>query len=93
MNQQPTNTIGLFGFIVALTGLLCCVTFPIGLILSLIGLRKPPRGFAIAGTVIGSLGTVVVLGLVALISWGVIEQEKRLNQAHQIIDFYFFDKG
>lgn len=53
------NTLGVAGFVTSLVGfaftggLLC----PIGLILSLIALRRQPRGFAIAGTVLGLLGS------------------------------------
>ena len=54
-----TNTLGLAGFVtalvgIALTGGLLC---PIGLILSVIALSRRPRGFAIAGTVIGIVGS------------------------------------
>jgi len=54
-----SNTLGLAGFITslvgfALTGGLLC---PVGLILSLIALRRQPRGFAIAGVVLGVMGS------------------------------------
>ena len=65
--QHPaSNNLGLAGFITSLLGLISCgVLAPIGLILSLIGLTKRPRGFAIAGTVIGVIGSIflVVAGL------------------------------
>jgi hypothetical protein len=57
--SNASNTLGLAGFIVALVGivfsagLLC----PVGLILSLLALGRAPRGFAIAGTIIGLLGS------------------------------------
>ncbi|HYD01207.1 MAG TPA: hypothetical protein VEB22_08270, partial [Phycisphaerales bacterium] len=53
-------------------GLLC----PVGLVLSLVGLRKQPRGLAVAGVILGLLGTVwgviawVFIGLAGLISCG-----------------------
>ncbi len=59
MEPPASNTLGLAGFLtslvgVALTaGLLC----PVGLILSLIAIGRSPRGFAIAGVVIGLLGS------------------------------------
>ena len=58
--ERQSNGIGLAGFIVSIVGLVltCGVLCPIGLILSLVGLRKQPKGFAIAGTVIGALGSV-----------------------------------
>jgi hypothetical protein len=57
------NGLGLAGFIVSLAGLLftCGVLCPVGLILSLFGLRREPRGFAIAGTVIGAVGSLVAM--------------------------------
>lgn len=56
---DQSNTLGLAGFITslvgfALTGGLLC---PVGLILSLIALRRQPRGFAIAGVVLGVMGS------------------------------------
>ncbi|MGI9013192.1 MAG: type II secretion system protein GspG [Phycisphaerales bacterium] len=64
---EPTNGLALAGFIVSLAGwfmggILC----PVGLILSLVALRGPGgRGFAIAGIIIGALGTCI--GLIAII--------------------------
>ncbi len=63
---QPVNAAGLVGFILSMCGLLCALCFPIGFIVSLFGLRTPPKGFAIAGTVIGAVGTVLVGGAVLL---------------------------
>ena len=55
----PTNTVGMIGFIISLIGLLltCGLASPLGLLVSLFGLFKPPRGMAIAGTVLGLIGT------------------------------------
>ena len=63
-----SNGFGLAGFITALVGIVSCgLLSPIGVILSAIGLRKEPRGFAIAGLVIGLLGSIwLVLGGLAL---------------------------
>lgn len=52
-SSSQSNTIGLVGFILSF-----CLS-PIGLILSLIGLGKSPRGFAIAGVIVGLIGTAV----------------------------------
>lgn len=59
--QPQSNGLGLAGFIVSLSGTLltCGVVAPVGLILSLVALRKEPRGFAIAGAVIGAIGTLI----------------------------------
>ena len=55
---QEKNGLGLAGFICSLVGLfvggLLC---PIGLLLSLIALGRRPRGFAIAGVIVGLLGS------------------------------------
>lgn len=64
--RSPSNGLGIAGFVVSLVGLLggcfgLMVLCPLGLIFSLIALGKPPRGFAIAGTVIGALGSVWLL--------------------------------
>ena len=65
--QQPPrkeNAVGLTGFIVSLVGLfLCGIPSLIGLGISAVGLRKEPRGLAIAG---------VILGLIGLIELGII---------------------
>jgi hypothetical protein len=74
MNDQPapsqqTNPLGLAGFIVSLVG--TCGTSgllsPVGLIMSLIALKNEPRGFAVAGVVIGALGSCGILVALLLI--------------------------
>lgn len=62
---QGANVLGIVGFIFAF-----CLP-PLGLILSLIALTKRPRGFAIAGTAIGVLGSLVVAGCLTfgLVMW------------------------
>lgn len=57
---EQSNSAGFWGFILSLLGVTCCVgtCFSwVGLIVSLIGLGKRPRGFAIAGVVLGVIGT------------------------------------
>ena len=63
---SETNGLGIAGFVVSIVGIFTCVLCPVGLILSLIALGKQPKGFAIAGTVIGGLGTVL-LGVFAFL--------------------------
>jgi hypothetical protein len=76
VQQTPSNGLGTAGFIVSLVGLVTCgLLCPIGLLLSVFGLLKPPRGFAIAGTLIGGLGSIgfVLFGLAfitALLGFG-----------------------
>ena len=62
-----TNGLGIAGFVCSLLGL-CSGGFlsPVGLILSLIALKDEPRGFAIAGVVLGALGTCGILGTIVL---------------------------
>ena len=59
---KQTNGLGLAGFIIALVGL-CSggVLSPIGLILALVALKDRPKGLAIAGVVIGALGSCGIL--------------------------------
>jgi len=60
------NTIGLVGFILSLVAIPTCGALSLpGLICSAIGLRRQPRGLAIAGTIISVLG-VLWLGLVVV---------------------------
>ena len=58
-----SNGLGLAGFIVSLLGVFCVCLSPIGLVLSLVGLSRRPRGFAIAGTVLGAIGLALGCGL------------------------------
>lgn len=70
---QPrrSNGIGTAGFVVTLVNMflgfipvvnfLCVILGPLGLILSIIGMLKSPRGLAIAGFVLSLLGVIVVL--------------------------------
>lgn len=70
----PSNGMGIAGFICSLVGLLGCpLLSPVGLIFSFIGIFREPRGLAIAGLVLGAVGSmgflvaiVVFGGLIAL---------------------------
>lgn len=67
---RPSNGVGLAGFICSLVGLLVCLPLaPVGLVLSIFGLRREPRGFAIAGLVLGLLGTLPVIAFIVLIAF------------------------
>ena len=55
---RQSNVLGIVGFVLSF-----CLS-PIGLILSVVALAKQPRGFAIAGTIIGLLGSLVWAGLI-----------------------------
>jgi len=61
---RPSNSLGLAGFLISLFSIpLCGILAPLGLLLSVFALRKSPRGFAVAGTMLGLLGTLWVGGL------------------------------
>ena len=50
---------GVAGFVVSLVGFTSLgLLSPIGLILSIIGMRREPKGLAIAGLVVGIVGTI-----------------------------------
>lgn len=73
VEQKPSNGLGIAGFVVSLVGLLCTVGVlsPLGLLLSFIALFKAPRGFAIAGVVVGLVGSVLgaVVGVALWMAW------------------------
>lgn len=61
------NGLAIAGFVTSLVGLLSCgLIAPVGLVLSAIAARRPPRGFAIAGIVLGLLGSLWLLILAGL---------------------------
>jgi len=62
-----SNGMGVAGFVVSLVGfvLTCGILCPLGLIFSLVGLARPPRGLAIAGTVIGGLGSLLLVAAIS----------------------------
>ncbi len=61
--QGGTNTLGIIGFIFSIIGFFTGIFLIPGLILSLFGLRKKPRGLAIGGMVVGAAG---------LLFWGLL---------------------
>lgn len=65
--RPASNHLGIAGFIVSLVGLVatCGALSPVGLLLSGVALFKRPRGFALAGTVLGLVGTAFIGTLVA----------------------------
>ena len=66
---RETNGLGIAGFICSLLGLFTVgLLCPIGLLLSLIALGRRPKGFAIAGVILGLLGSC--LGLLVLLLFG-----------------------
>lgn len=61
---DKSNTLGIAGFICSILGVLSCgLLGPVGAILSAVALRREPRGFAIAGLIVGLLASIwLVLG-------------------------------
>lgn len=71
--SMETNPLGLTGFIISLLGLLltCGLFSPVGLVISFVAMFRQPRGFAIAGLVlglVGSLGMLVTLTFVGVMA-------------------------
>ena len=72
--KKNNNGLGIAGFVLALLGLVFCwvpvlnwILWVLGLIFSLIGVFKTPRGLAIAGlalSLIGLIALIVFLGAV-----------------------------
>lgn len=71
-NAPATNGLGIAGFVVSIFGLLTCGCLSIvGIILSAIALRRPPRGLALAGLIIGIIGILLLVVIaVALVAFG-----------------------
>ncbi len=67
--QNDTNGLGLAGFLLSLVGFLSCgLLSPVGLILSLVALGRQPRGFAVAGVVLGLIGSCgIIIGLILIL--------------------------
>lgn len=66
-SRAGTNRLGIAGFICSLVGLLTCGALsPVGLLISLAAIFRPPRGFAIAGVMLGILGSLLIAVIVAL---------------------------
>ena len=59
---RTLNGYGLAALIIAVMGIFCAgLVSPIGLVMSLVGLRFRPRGLAIMATIISALGTVYLI--------------------------------
>lgn len=99
VQQQESNSLGLAGFIVSLAGWITCgMLCPVGLILSLCALGKRPRGFAIAGVILGLPGvlffflfgfgivfTMLGIGAAAGMAAAIAGQQVKLAQAQGVI--------
>lgn len=92
--RPPGNGMGVAGFVVSLVGfvLTCGLLCPIGLIFSLIGLGRQPKGFAIAGTIIGALGSLMLVA-VAVFGWPYGVTGLRLAWNKNAIETYAQEHG
>ncbi len=86
VQQQPTNGLGVGGFVTSLVSLVftCGLLSPISLILCFIAIFKKPRGLAIAGLVIsgiqvGCIG-IPIAALAGFIQKGYVEVQKEKKE-------------
>jgi hypothetical protein len=58
--EQAENKLGIWGFVISVLSLFfsCGLFSPIGLLVSILACSKSPRGVAIAGSVIGGIGSI-----------------------------------
>lgn len=92
--SSQTNVLGAWGFGISLFGLL--MTFgllcPLGLLLSFFGLFSKKRGIAIAGTIIGGIGTSIVavgVGSIAMAANAVHHYQvevPKIQETRQVLD-------
>ena len=70
VNQPASNGLGMAGLIVSIIGFFTCgFISPIGFLLSVFGLFKQPRGAAIAGFILGGIGSLwLVFGGFAIVA-------------------------
>ena len=56
--DPPQNNLGLASFIISIVGLFAAgLLCPVGAVLGIVAMGKQPRGFAIAGFIIGLIGS------------------------------------
>ncbi|TVQ33717.1 MAG: hypothetical protein EA376_01695 [Phycisphaeraceae bacterium] len=66
---RTENGLGIAGFICSLLGVVSCgLLSPVGLILSIVAMFREPKGFAIAGLVLGLVGSVWMLMLTLVVA-------------------------
>lgn len=94
VTEGNRNPMGVVGLILSCLGLVVCVFSVPGLVVSLIAMRRRPRGAATAGVVVGSIASFLALLLIPLLlgmllpalSQARVEAEKvRLNRLHQTL--------
>lgn len=102
--QSSSDSYGVIGFVIGLLGLvLCGIPSPIALIFGLLGLKGRSRAYAVAGVVLGALGTLMMLAVAVLFvvsrNFGVLagspvrSVQTQLTAFEQQIDIYQLDVG
>ena len=92
--KDEGNSLGVAGLTTAIVGLFTCGLFsPVGLILSMFGLLKAPRGHAFAGTIAGSIGSVALAFAITLGLFTEFNTAIELEDAATSIDCYYYDSG
>lgn len=85
VQQAPSNGLGIAGFVTSLIGVVTCgFLSPVGLLFSLFGLMKRPRGLAIAGTVLGLLGSAWLFFVGFTLVLGFLGLSKAVNMIAEI---------
>lgn len=74
---EPSNGMGVAGFIISLVSLVICgIPAIVGLIVSLLALRKEPRGFAVAGAIISFVALIemVFVGMMMYSTFKLVDE-------------------
>ena len=94
---QPSssgNALGVAGLTTSIIGILTCGMFsPIGLFLSIIGLFKAPRGNAVAGSLLGACGSLILAIFFMYGFFSGFNTALELEDAAAHIDGYYYSAG
>lgn len=91
---RGTNAMGIAGLTTSIIGVLTCGMFsPIGLFLSVIGLFKAPRGNAVAGSLLGVMGSMMLSVFFLYGFFSGFSTAIELEDAAAHIDGYFYSAG
>ncbi|MEE9394474.1 MAG: type II secretion system protein GspG [Planctomycetota bacterium] len=88
IKRPETNGLGVAGFITSLVGLIftCGLLCPIGLLMSFFALFSRPRGFAVAGTIIGAVGSGIWVLVGMAIIFGAEEAHEQYQDSHFAVE-------
>ncbi|MDE7410823.1 MAG: hypothetical protein K2M94_02160, partial [Paramuribaculum sp.] len=89
--EQPKNNMGVAGFVLALCGLVFCwvpvlnwILVLLGLVFSIIGVTRKPKGLAIAGICIAAV-TIVILIIATIIVAAAINEVAKNPEFQQLL--------